>query len=169
MNWLDLVFAIIVLTLASVGYTRGTLRSCLSLVALLVAVWISGRVAPESTKLISNFLGDTELTGLIAFLVVFGALFLLIDAVGNFLMGFLAIKGEGVIDRVGGIAAGVLIGLVVVQLAVTLLGRFPFNEAVTMGVNESAMQVLLDNPQWNAMLWLLDTDARQIKDLFQAH
>ncbi|MBI4305249.1 MAG: CvpA family protein [Chloroflexi bacterium] len=167
MNWLDLVFTGIILAVAYVSHGRGTLRSLFALIGIAGGIWFSGRVSPGLADLLSAFVKDENDAAVLAFILVVIVVGLLLNALGNIILGMLSLHVEGVPDRVGGLVIGIAMGLLITQLMLTLLLRFPVDVSLSEGVKHSSLQASLVPAHWNAALWLADTDANAIGDLFR--
>ena len=116
-SWADLVIVAIVLVSALIGLMRGFVREALGLCAWVGAALLATRLYPQVLPLSRRLIGDDAVADPVAFLVVFAVLliaFLLIAAaLGGLVRGSLL----GGLDRIAGLAFGLMRGFAVLAIA----------------------------------------------------
>lgn len=126
MNLFDFVLIAVFAGGALYGYRSGLVQSVLNLAGVVAAMWLSGRFA---TTVISNFTSDIEseaLTTAIGFVVIFIVVFIAAQIVGKLVRTVLTVMFLGWVDKLGGIAVGVVIGLVLTSGMVTVGARYAY-------------------------------------------
>lgn len=153
MNIADIVFGIGVFWAALRGWRKGLVRSLTSLAGLLLAYlfsvtygalaasWVLGRPAEE---------GDNAL--LVGFIAVFLATLIAAHFAGRILQKAIRILPLGLFDSLGGSAAGLAKGILLLGLATLLLLSHPPHQDIPEVVHEST----LGRPVQQGALLLLD-------------
>ncbi len=108
------------------GYKSGLIQSALNLIGVFVAMWLSSRFA---SVIVSNFTDDLEseaLTTAIGYVVIFIAVFIGVQIVGKIARTMLGILFLGWVDKLGGIALGVVIGVILTGGLTTVSARYAY-------------------------------------------
>ena len=122
MTWFDYGVLLVMGVSALVAVIRGFMREVLSLLswvaAFVAASTFAGRIAPMLPAAIPN----DSLRLLAAFLLVFGATLLLMVVITLAIVELVRVVGLGFVDRVLGLAFGLVRGLLIVLIVVLLAG-----------------------------------------------
>ncbi|HLX38272.1 MAG TPA: CvpA family protein [Candidatus Binataceae bacterium] len=126
MNGLDFAIVIALSVGAIYGLSHGAIRMLTSVVALVGGVYFASVYYPAAANLVQKNFGTSPVAAsLIGYLIIFGALFFVIEAVGNILMRMLLVVHLSWFDRLVGSAVGatvmaVIAGIIVMLMAVVL-------------------------------------------------
>jgi membrane protein required for colicin V production len=126
MNGLDFAIVIALSVGAFYGLSHGAIRMLTSVLALVGGVYFASIYYPAAEQLIEKQFGSSPVTAsLIGYLVLFGALFFVIEIIGSLLTRTLLVIHLNWFDRLIGSAVGATImavatGLVVMLMAVVL-------------------------------------------------
>lgn len=137
MNWLDIIFALILLISMAMSFRRGFTREIISLVssilALILGMWFYGLAG----SFVEPFVGSHRGANFIGFfMVVFGVL-ILGGLVGWVVSRFVQTIGLSFVDRLLGAAFGLIRGLII---TIAMLTAFmAFGPHVDSGVASSAV------------------------------
>ncbi len=131
MNYLDIIIGIILIIFAIGGLRNGIIREAFSLAAFIGGIYgaikLSDLVGQWLGKLI-NVSQDTM--SVISFIVVFIALVLIINWLGNVIAGVIESVSLGFIDKLGGIAFGIAKGFLLVGIIILLLDFFGIKDVL---------------------------------------
>lgn len=117
---LDYIFLAILLLSAVIGLVRGFLREICSLVAWILAVWLSWKLAPSLAPKLGGVLKDPVYGIWAARAIVFVAVLVVGAIVGAIVNYFVRLSIFSGLDRLLGFLLGLLRGFVVVGLVVIL-------------------------------------------------
>ena len=139
MNYLDIIIGIILIIFAYGGLRNGIIREAFSLAAFIGGIYgaikLSDLVGQWLGKLI-NVSQDTM--SVISFIVVFIALVLIINWLGNVIAGVIESVSLGFIDKLGGIAFGIAKGFLLVGIIILLLDFFGIKDVLNKETCESS-------------------------------
>jgi len=145
MNWIDAVVLIGWGVTAGWGFAAGLVRIVIPLVAVIVGLALSSRIAEDVGNLFSG-LTDSEATQAIAgFVLIFLGLFIL-SAIASFWIGMVVrfIPLAGLANKLAGMAVGLVIGFLLLSGVLTGVQRF--SDRVDDDIDESALgSFLADN------------------------
>ena len=118
MNWLDIVLAIILILAAIDGYRKGIILQTAGIIGLLLGIILGIRF---STALAGWLNLGAAFAPILSFVIILLVTILAMWIVGNVVRKVFRLTGFGIVDRVGGIALGIIkIGLI----TCLLLGLF---------------------------------------------
>lgn len=124
MNFLDILFIIIIGIFTTRGFFRGIVREAISLVAIVLAFTLASRyhgvLAPHLGVYISN---EATIRG-ISYVLVFLGVLIVCWLIAKLLRQMLEIALLGWADRLAGLAFGLLEGTIVVLMTLLVLGSF---------------------------------------------
>jgi len=124
MNWFDLVVLGIVGAGALNGLTRGIIRQVLSIAGFVGGVFLAGqRYQVLASRL--TFLPDPSVASVVAFAMIFVAAVVAANLLGQILQRVARLAMFGCADRVLGLVFGAAEAVVIVQLGLLLLLKFP--------------------------------------------
>ena len=142
MNWIDAVIVIVWIITALWGFSTGALRIIIPLVAVIVGLALSSRIAEDVGNIFSGLTDSEGAQAIGGFILIFLGLFLL-SAIASFWLGmvlrFLPLFGFA--NRLAGLAVGVIIGFLV--LSGVLTGAQKFTDRADEDIDASALGVFL--------------------------
>lgn len=142
MNWIDAVILIVWGGTAMWGFSAGFIRILFPLIAVIVGLAVSSRIA-EDVGNIFSVATDNEATQAIGgFVLIFLGLFI-ISAIAGFWVGMFLrfIPLFGLANRVAGLAVGVIIGFLILSGVLTGVQRYA--DRMDDDIDESALGVFL--------------------------
>ena len=122
MTWFDYVVLLVIGVSALVAVMRGFVREVLSLVSWVAAFVAASAFAGKVAPLLPAAIPNDSLRMLAAFVLVFGAILLLMVVITLAIVELVRVVGLGFVDRVLGLAFGLVRGLLIVLIAVLLAG-----------------------------------------------
>lgn len=131
MNYLDIIIGIILILFAIVGLRNGIIREAFSLAAFIGGIYGAMRLS----DMVGHWLGkiinvSPEWMSVISFIIVFVALALLINWLGNWLAQVVESINLGFIDKIGGIVCGIAKGFLLVGVLILLLDFFGIKDVL---------------------------------------
>jgi membrane protein required for colicin V production len=124
MNLLDIIIAVIVVFCLIRGVFRGLVKEISSVIGVLVGFYAGYTYYPLVTKYLKAWINPSAYLNIIAFLLLFGAVFILISIMGVIIKYLLNIAFLGWIDRVGGALFGASKGILIVSVLLLALTAF---------------------------------------------
>ncbi|HEY8837988.1 MAG TPA: CvpA family protein, partial [Dehalococcoidia bacterium] len=149
LNWLDFAIIVTILWFAITGLTAGMLREVVTLVAVFLGVVLAGRLYARLADDIRIVHDDPRMDQLIAFIAIFGATALAGQIAGSLLKQTASLLLLGPVDRVAGLAFGLLKGLIIVELVLIAFAVFPSAMWMKTAIDTSLLAPLfLDGAPW---------------------
>jgi membrane protein required for colicin V production len=133
MNWLDFTILILIAGFVVSGYAAGLVRSFVTLAATVVGVVAAGLLYERFSDTVEIFINNEDAADAVAFLVLFGAVYLLGQILTIVLKTSLTLLMIGWWDKPAGAVFGFLKGVIVVQVLLIVFAAYPslgFDEAV---------------------------------------
>lgn len=142
MNWIDAVIVIVWIITALWGFSTGALRIVIPLVAVIVGLAVSSRIAEDVGNIFSGLTDSEGAQAIGGFILIFLGLFLL-SAIVSFWLGMVLrfLPLFGLTNRLAGLAVGVIIGFLV--LSGVLTGVQKFTDRADDDIDASALGVFL--------------------------
>ena len=125
MIWIDYSFVFIIAVSALIGILRGLVQEALSLVAWVLAIWISVHFSPMLAQLLHGQIEQTMLRNIAAFFILFIGTLLTGSLISYIIRSGLKKIGLGFLDRLGGLLFGVLRGCGIIMIVIYLVGLTP--------------------------------------------
>lgn len=125
MNWVDIVIIVLLVGFVVAAYSAGLIREVVTLVASLLGVVIAGLLYDEFSADVLVFVHNEEASRAIAFIILFGSIYLMGQIAAYVLKATAHIMMLGWTDRAGGAAFGLVKGLIVIQVLVILFAAYP--------------------------------------------
>jgi membrane protein required for colicin V production len=123
-NWLDILILAAIAGGALYGLKKGLVRLMLSLLGVVSGVILAGKNY-QSLAEAMTFVKEPGLQNLIAYFVIFFAVFFIAGVAGEMLHTASGLLVFGCFDQVGGTALGAVVAALVIQAAFLPLARFP--------------------------------------------
>ena len=176
MNWIDAVILIAWGVTAFWGFSAGFIKIIFPLVAVIIGLAISSRIAEEVGNIFSVVTDNEAAQAIGGFILIFLGL-LIISAIAGFWVGMFLkfIPLFGLANRATGMAVGVIIGFLVLSGVLTGVQRY--SDRMDDDIDASALGVFLaDNfdvvtrgiklipGDWDQELGGLEQDIKDLKD-----
>ncbi len=126
MNILDWVLLVLFVLGALWGYKSGLVDGLLTVVAVYVAMVLSGQFAGRIVGIFTDSVESDALSTAIGYVVIFALVFLASRVVAKIIRTTLTVMFLGWVDKLGGMALGLIAGFLIAGAAVTVLARFTY-------------------------------------------
>jgi membrane protein required for colicin V production len=123
MNVLDWILIILFAVGGFWGYKSGLITGALTVIALFVASIISGQFSERLVGIISNSVEGEALSTAIAYVAIFVVIFILAGMLAKGIKAGLKVVLLGWVDKVGGIALGIVAGVIIIGAVVGFSAR----------------------------------------------
>ena len=143
MNWIDIAILVVWGVTALWGFSSGLLKILVPLVSLVIGLALSSRIGDSVGTLFSGITDNENAQTVAGFILILAALLV----VGG-IISFMASKVLGIIPLFGlanslsGMAAGLLVGFLLLSGVLTGIQRFPFRD-LDKTIDESALGTFL--------------------------
>jgi membrane protein required for colicin V production len=118
MNWIDIVIIVLVAMAALLGFREGAVRTASGFVGLALGVFLAGRFGDSFAE--SVFAGQTW-GKVLAYIIIFGICAVCAGILGTIISKIVKATPLGWVDRLIGIIAGALSGVVTITVIIALL------------------------------------------------
>ena len=125
MNGLDIVILVIALSLGLIGFMVGLVKMVVTVVGMIIGIFLAGRLNDPMTSLVGNFVSSPDMARLVAFGLVFLVVMIASFIVSSLVKKLLSLMLLGWVDRFGGAAVALFVGMAAVATLLTVLARFP--------------------------------------------
>ncbi len=143
MNILDYILLGSILLTAGLGFRSGLLRMLGSLVGFVIATLVASRFYPE----VANWFGGTNMSQVIAFLVIFGLSLKLISLLfwilGKAFQVVTVLPFVSSVDKVLGLIIGLAEGILIMAMGVYFVNKYPFNDWLMSQMSGSVVAPVL--------------------------
>ncbi|MFN3974277.1 MAG: CvpA family protein [Dehalococcoidia bacterium] len=144
MNWLDIIFLIILVLAAFNGWRTGLVRSLLMLGGVIGGAFLAGRFSPQVRDALT-FISDPSVATVAAFVVIFGATLIAAWLVGLLVRNLVHTFLLGWLDSLGGIAFGVFTAAVSLTALIVAVGSHPIGPLPGVLKGSATARWLADN------------------------
>ena len=124
MNWLDAAIIIVLVVLIILGFRRGLIGSAVPLAGIVLGIVLAGRFYGSVAMWLSTWLHSEAQAKIAGFAVIFVLVMLAAAIIATLLRRFLSLLLPGWVDRVGGLAFGLIMGAVVCGASLALASKF---------------------------------------------
>ena len=167
MNYLDIIIAIILILFAIGGLRNGIIKETFSLVAFVGGIYGAFKLSDY----VGNWLGkiinvSPEWMSVISFIIVFIALALLINWIGNLLSELFDSLNLGFIDKIGGLVFGIAKGFVLIGVLILLLDFFGIKDVIKEETREGSK---LYKSSEKVAAWIYDNKDGWFKELNEGY
>ncbi|HEY8765774.1 MAG TPA: CvpA family protein [Dehalococcoidia bacterium] len=125
MNWLDVVVILMLAGFTFAAYSSGLIREAITLVAVVAGILIAGALYQRLATDVLVFIDDEDAAQAIAFLSLFGGVYLLGQIGAYVLKTGAALLMLGPLDHLGGAVFGFVKGVVVVEMLLIVFAAYP--------------------------------------------
>ncbi len=139
-NWLDIIIALLLTMAMFQGLRSGLLKTLFSIVGIAAAILMAFKYyAPLSTFVLSYIPLPHTLTDLLSFMVIFTSVSLAIHYIGHLISSIIHFSFFRFLDKIGGIFAGLILGLIFCGIILVLLTSFPLFEGMQEHLEASVL------------------------------
>ncbi len=125
-NWLDLIVILIIAAAVIQGIRAGLIRSIFSVAGLAAGFFAAiNYYGPAGSMIIRHINMPQIIADILSFIVIFAITAALVHLIGSFIAILTRFSLFKLADKVGGSAAGLLIGLIVVGIILIMITAFP--------------------------------------------
>jgi len=150
MNWLDIALIVILVLGLLWGMKTGLIGAIFTAVGILVGWVLAGQVADDIGGLFESSLNSDTLVTVVSYAIIIIASVVIIGFIGKIAKPILTtatLGMSGMVDKLGGLALGLVIGLAIAGVCITGMARFAYNftiqtpglEAVAPGITGTAI------------------------------
>jgi membrane protein required for colicin V production len=122
-NGLDIFLLVILAVFILLGFRKGLLKEIVGFIGLVVAFWAAMRFTKAAAGLVSKF--SLPAREAVAFLVILVGVFLLFQLAGFLLRKLIKASPLAILDRLGGVALGLLKGGLLLSICLLVLTLAP--------------------------------------------
>jgi membrane protein required for colicin V production len=127
-TWLDWLFIALLTLTALSGLMRGLVREVLGLVAWVAAILAARLFAPSVAEHLASLVESPDGRMVMAFVLVVAAVIIGFAIITRLLRALLGWAGLGILDRLGGVAFGLLKGGAILVVITLLVGLTPLEQ-----------------------------------------
>ncbi len=139
MNWIDALVLVVWGLSALWGFSAGLIQVVFPLLVVIVGLALSSRIGDTVGNIFSVVTDNENAQTVAGFILIFVALFVISSIVSFWLRTVLRfIPLFGLANRLGGMAAGVLVGFLLLSGVLTGIQKFPFN-SLDVRIDESTL------------------------------
>ncbi len=143
MNWIDIAILAVWGISALWGFSAGLLQVVVPFISLVVGLALSSRIGDSVGNIFSGFTDNENAQTVAGFILIFAVLFVLGGIISFMARSVLRIIPLfGLANSLAGMAAGVLVGFLLLSGILTGIQRFPF-EDLDETIDESALGTFL--------------------------
>ena len=163
MNWLDIIIIVILVMPAFIGLKRGLVGTVIPMIGIILGVIVAGRSYHHLSGLLDNWLNSEAQIKIVGFIIIFVLFMLCAFLVANMLRKFLSILLLGWVDRIGGLAFGLITGGIIAGAILSLITHF-FTSAEDTVSDSALAAFLLD--KFPLVLHLLPKEFDAVQKIF---
>ncbi|PKB78529.1 MAG: hypothetical protein BZY88_18130 [SAR202 cluster bacterium Io17-Chloro-G9] len=131
MNWIDIVILVVWALTSGWGYTAGLIQMVIPLATVIVGLAIASRIGDTVGNAFSSFTDNEDYQSIAGFILIFVGLFIIASIAGFVVRTVLRfIPLSGMVNKLAGLAAGLIIGFVLLSGVMTGVQKFQFNDQV---------------------------------------
>ena len=153
MNWLDIVLLVILAAGGYYGLKTGLITAGFTVVGVVVGVLLAGQLSDDVGERLTDSISNDTVVTFISYAVIIGAVVAAAWVSGGILRKLISILFLGWVDRLGGIALGVVAGAAISGALITGLARLTYDfEAPTGGIPGQAVESIVPVAQAKGQL-----------------
>jgi uncharacterized membrane protein required for colicin V production len=130
LNVLDIVLLVVLAGAAFQGLKIGLIGAAVNSASLIIGWMLAGQLSDEVGALFASSIGNDTIVTVISYVVIMALSLVVGKAAWKILkpiVGLATLGLVGTVDRVGGVALGLVTGFVVIGAIVIVLARFTYN------------------------------------------
>lgn len=145
MNWLDIVVILLLAGFVLAAYSAGLIREVVTFIAVLAGIVIAGLLYERLAKDVLVFIDSEDAAEAVAFLALFGAVYLLGQIGASVLKTGAALLMLGPFDHLGGAVFGFIKGILVIQVLLIVFAAYPSLKLDTAVANSEIARYFVDD------------------------
>ena len=174
MGWLlDILIIVIACVCAYIGFRQGLIRAAFSIVGLIVGILLAGWFADDLAEKISG----AQWAYFLSFAIILIVVLIIANIVGGIIKKFIDLAMMGLLDSLGGMVLGLLIGAIAIAAILASAGAWAdsvpkteIDEAVRQGMskaigNSALAELLID--KFRLVLGLLPGNFDAVREFFE--
>ena len=133
MNWLDITLIVIMALGLLWGLKTGLISAIFTAVGILVGWVVAGQLADDIGGYFESSLNSDTLVTVVSYAVIIIASVIIIGFIGKIIkpiVGIATLGASSMVDKLGGLAMGLVIGLAIAGVFITGMARFAYNFTV---------------------------------------
>ncbi len=166
-NWLDLIILVVITAAIIQGVRAGLIRSIFNVAGLAAGLLAAiNYYAPAGSMIVRHINLPQIVADALSFIVIFAVITASVHLVGSFIAILTKIKLFRFADRAGGIAAGLLIGIMLVGVILIMVTAFPLFNGFHDQIEQSYLApTIVENTQqvYEGLGELLPMELPQLK------
>lgn len=124
MNYIDIIFGLILLFAAIGGFRKGLVSELASLAALVLGIWGAIEFSYITSEFLTeNFHLETEYLNIISFVVTFIVIVILVQIVGSAVNKFIEVAMLGFLNKTAGLVFGILRSALVISIILLVFDK----------------------------------------------
>lgn len=130
MNWFDIVIIAIIAVGAFMGMRTGLIGAAITAVGGIIGWLIAGRLSDKVGGLFGDSLSNDTIVTVISYIVIVAVALFIARIVARIVRPILSIATLGLssmVDKLGGLALGLLLGLAISSAFIVVMARFAYN------------------------------------------
>ena len=124
MNTLDIIIGVILAYCLIRGVFRGLVEEIASIFGVFAGIYAAVFYYPHGAAFLGRWIAEAAYRNIISFLVIFGAVFLVVGVLGVLIKYLLNIASLGWLDRLCGVAFGGIKGILIAAVLLMALTAF---------------------------------------------
>ena len=155
MNWVDIVILVILFVGGFYGLKSGLIGASLSVIGIVGGVLLAGQLSDDVGELLTESISNDTIVTVVSYAIILGAVVVVTGIARRVLRTLISMVFLGWLDRLGGLALGVLAGAAISGALITGMARLTYNfELPSEGLPQQAVEEFL--PVADAKGWLED-------------
>ena len=145
MNWIDIVLIVLFVLGLYLGFKTGLIGAAILTAGVVVGWLVAGQLADEVGGIFEDSPGGDTWVTVVSYVLIIAVSVVVFRIVGKVAKPILTISTLGassMVDRLGGVAMGLVIGIAVSGAAITVSARLAYNFTPPIGDLPGASQVL---------------------------
>lgn len=130
MNWFDIVIIAILAVGAFMGMRTGLIGAAITAIGGIIGWLIAGRVSDKVGGLFGDSLSNDTIVTVISYIIIIAIALFVARIVARIVRPILSIATLGLssmVDKLGGLALGLLLGLAISSAFIVVVARFAYN------------------------------------------
>jgi len=145
MNWLDIVVIIVIVGFTLAAFSSGLIRELITFFAVVIGILVAGALYGKLARDVLVFIDDEDAAEAIAYLMLFGAVYLFGQIGAYVLKTGAALLMLGPIDHLGGAVFGFVKGIIVVQTLLVIFAAYPSLDLDTAVAESQVARRIVDD------------------------
>lgn len=165
MNWLDIVVIVIIAGLTLAAFSSGLIREVITFFAVIIGILVAGALYERLARDILVFIDNEDAAEAVAYLALFGAVYLFGQIGAYVLKTGAALLMLGPLDHLGGAVFGFVKGILVVQTLLIIFAAYPSLDLDQAVADSSVARRIADD--YGVVRYIVPGNIQDRFDLFQ--